>query len=91
MVVAIGNDHTGYELKLEIIKYLEKNNIEYKDFGCGKTCQVHRRGGRGIGLFWSGPSPAGLHGPSTPPNPQRVSPAADVMKPPLRSSSRGPG
>ncbi|NLY48772.1 MAG: ribose 5-phosphate isomerase B [Clostridiales bacterium] len=36
MVVAIGNDHTGYELKLEIIKYLEKNNIEYKDFGCGK-------------------------------------------------------
>lgn len=36
MVVAIGNDHTGYELKLEIIKYLEKNKIEYKDFGCGK-------------------------------------------------------
>jgi ribose 5-phosphate isomerase B len=36
MMIAIGNDHTGYELKMEIIKYLEEKKIEYKDFGCGK-------------------------------------------------------
>lgn len=35
-MIAIGNDHTGYELKMEIIKYLEEKGIEYKDFGCGK-------------------------------------------------------
>ena len=34
-MIAIGNDHTGYELKMEIIKYLEEKGIEYKDFGCG--------------------------------------------------------
>ena len=33
-MIAIGCDHGGYELKLEIIKYLEKNGLEYKDFGC---------------------------------------------------------
>lgn len=33
-MLAIGCDHGGYELKLEIINYLEKNGIEYKDFGC---------------------------------------------------------
>ena len=35
-MIAIGNDHTGYELKMEIIKYLEEKGIEYKDFGCEK-------------------------------------------------------
>ena len=34
MMIAIGCDHGGYELKLEIIKYLEKQGLEYKDFGC---------------------------------------------------------
>lgn len=34
-MIAIGNDHTGYELKKIIIEYFEKNGIEYKDFGCG--------------------------------------------------------
>ncbi len=33
-MIAIGCDHGGYGLKLEIIKYLQKNNIQYKDFGC---------------------------------------------------------
>ena len=33
-MIAIGCDHGGYELKLEIIKYLNKNGLEYKDFGC---------------------------------------------------------
>lgn len=35
-MIGIGNDHTGYELKMEIIKYFEDKGIEYMDFGCGK-------------------------------------------------------
>ncbi|MEG0721238.1 MAG: ribose 5-phosphate isomerase B [Lachnospiraceae bacterium] len=33
-MIAIGCDHGGYELKQEIIKYLEEQNIAYQDFGC---------------------------------------------------------
>ena len=33
-MIAIGCDHGGYGLKLEIIKYLEMNGLEYQDFGC---------------------------------------------------------
>lgn len=33
-MIAVGCDHGGYELKLEILKYLEKKGLEYKDFGC---------------------------------------------------------
>ena len=33
-MIAIGCDHGGYGLKLEIIKYLKKNGLEYQDFGC---------------------------------------------------------
>ena len=33
-MIAIGCDHGGYGLKLEIIKYLEKKGLEYQDFGC---------------------------------------------------------
>lgn len=33
-MIAIGCDHGGYGLKLEIIKHLEKNGLEYQDFGC---------------------------------------------------------
>jgi ribose 5-phosphate isomerase B len=33
-MIALGCDHGGYELKQEIIKYLEENNLEYKDYGC---------------------------------------------------------
>ena len=33
-MVGIACDHGGYELKLQIISYLEKNGVEYKDFGC---------------------------------------------------------
>ena len=33
-MIAIGCDHGGYELKLEIIKYLEEKGLEYQDFGC---------------------------------------------------------
>ena len=34
MRVALGSDHGGFELKQEIIKYLEEKQIEYKDYGC---------------------------------------------------------
>lgn len=33
-MIALGCDHGGLNLKTAIIKYLEENNIEYKDFGC---------------------------------------------------------
>jgi len=32
-MVGIGSDHGGFELKKEIIKHFEENNIQYKDFG----------------------------------------------------------
>ncbi len=33
MSIAIGSDHAGFELKKEIINYLEEEGIEYKDMG----------------------------------------------------------
>lgn len=33
-MIGIGSDHGGYRLKEEIIKYLEANQITYKDYGC---------------------------------------------------------
>lgn len=36
-MIAIACDHGGYELKQEILKYLESQNLEYKDFGCNGT------------------------------------------------------
>lgn len=33
-MIAIGSDHGGYNLKVAIIKYLNENNISYRDFGC---------------------------------------------------------
>ena len=32
-MIAIGNDHVGFELKQAIIEVLEAHNLEYKDFG----------------------------------------------------------
>ncbi len=32
-MIAIGSDHGGFALKKELIAYLEKKGIEYKDFG----------------------------------------------------------
>lgn len=32
-MIAIGSDHGGFELKKEIIAYLERNNLEYRDYG----------------------------------------------------------
>lgn len=39
-MIAIGCDHGGFDLKGEIIKFLEEKNIEYKDFGCYTTESV---------------------------------------------------
>jgi ribose 5-phosphate isomerase B len=33
-MIAIGSDHGGYELKLEIMKHLDERGLEYKDYGC---------------------------------------------------------
>lgn len=33
-MIALGSDHGGYDLKMEVIRYLEEKNIAYKDFGC---------------------------------------------------------
>ena len=44
-MIAIGCDHGGYELKLEIIKYLEEKGLEYKD--CEKGILIC---GTGIGI-----------------------------------------
>ena len=33
-MTAIGSDHAGYALKLEIIKYLESIGVGFTDFGC---------------------------------------------------------
>ncbi|WP_010246365.1 ribose 5-phosphate isomerase B [Acetivibrio cellulolyticus] len=35
MKIAIGNDHAGYKLKGDIVKFLQSNNYEVVDFG---TC-----------------------------------------------------
>lgn len=39
-MIAIGCDHGGFELKQEIIKYLEEQNLVYKDYGCYDTSSV---------------------------------------------------
>jgi len=39
-MIAIGCDHGGYALKKEVIAYLEKNGIEYEDFGTDSEASV---------------------------------------------------
>lgn len=39
-MIAIGADHGGYELKEQIKKYLDKNSIEYVDYGTNSTDSV---------------------------------------------------
>lgn len=33
-MIALGSDHGGYDLKMEVKKYLEEKGYEVKDFGC---------------------------------------------------------
>jgi len=37
MKVALGSDHGGYTLKCDLMKLLDKMNVEYHDFGCYST------------------------------------------------------
>lgn len=39
-MIAIGCDHGGYELKQEIIKYLQERQLGYIDFGCDSQAAV---------------------------------------------------
>ena len=39
-MIAIGCDHGGFTLKNALIKYLESENIQYKDYGCYDTNSV---------------------------------------------------
>ena len=39
-MIAFGCDHGGFELKEEILAYLDKEGIEYKDFGTYSTDSV---------------------------------------------------
>lgn len=36
-MIAIGCDHGGYELKQEVIRYLQDKQIEFRDFGTDST------------------------------------------------------
>ena len=33
-MIALGCDHGGYELMQEVKAYLDKQGLEYQDFGC---------------------------------------------------------
>ena len=33
-MIALASDHGGYDLKCQVISYLEERGIAYKDFGC---------------------------------------------------------
>lgn len=37
MIIGLGSDHGGYELKLAVIKHLEEQGYECKDYGCYST------------------------------------------------------
>lgn len=39
-MIAVGCDHGGFELKQEILKYLEEQKIPYQDYGCYDTKSV---------------------------------------------------
>ncbi len=40
MSIAVGSDHAGYELKEKVKGYLEKLNVEVRDFGCFNNDRV---------------------------------------------------
>lgn len=64
-MLMLGCDHGGYELKKEVIKYLEENKIEYVDFGCDgeavdypiiakKVCNAMKKDGSDKGILICG-------------------------------------
>lgn len=36
-MISLGCDHGGYELKQEVMKFLDQKGLEYRDFGCYNT------------------------------------------------------
>jgi ribose 5-phosphate isomerase B len=38
--IAIGSDHRGFELKGEVVQYLDARGYEFRDFGCYDTSPV---------------------------------------------------
>lgn len=41
MMIAIGSDHGGFELKEIVKKHLDELGVEYEDCGCYSTASVH--------------------------------------------------
>ena len=39
-MIALGCDHGGYELMQEVKAYLDKQGLEYQDFGCYSNEQL---------------------------------------------------
>lgn len=39
-MLAIGCDHGGFELKIDVLKYLDESGIDYIDFGCNSRDAV---------------------------------------------------
>ncbi len=39
-MIAIGSDHGGYQLKCAVIKWMDAQGIEYRDFGCDSEKSV---------------------------------------------------
>lgn len=33
-MIALGSDHGGYKLKVEVMNHLKERGLEYKDYGC---------------------------------------------------------
>ena len=55
MLIALGSDHGGYDLKQEVIGYLKEKGIGYRDFGCTgrESCdypEFGRAAAEGIGI-----------------------------------------
>ncbi len=61
-MIAIGCDHGGFELKNEVIKYLEENGIAYKDYGTytDESCDYPIYGEAVAGAVASGECEKGL-------------------------------
>ena len=33
-MIALGSDHGGYDLKVQVMEHLKERGLEFKDFGC---------------------------------------------------------
>jgi len=63
MVIALANDHAGFELKEAVKAYLESEGIEYKDMGtysAGEKCDYPDAAKKGADAIISGECDRGL-------------------------------